>query len=185
MSKVVENLLTEGLSGKYSNKIVFRQRYGKTIFAKKPRNYRPSPVHQANRENFLAAVDYALGVMNNPEKKEVYRQLAPIGVTAYNMAIADFLSEPKIERIDVNQYTGQIGDPVSVVAIDKCKVVSVHVKILDPGGNIVEQGPAVQVTGGRMWMYLAAALNTSPIGSTVNVTATDMVDHSAEASALV
>lgn len=66
MTIVKENFLTNGLSGMYDKKVVFRQRTGRTIFAKPPRKQTSvTPRQEAQKEKFLDAVDYAAGVLYN------------------------------------------------------------------------------------------------------------------------
>jgi hypothetical protein len=165
----------------YANKVVFRQRFGKTIFSKRPRRHSGMTENQVqHHDRFREAVDYAHVALTDPVRREEYRSMAPIGASPYNMAVADFLSPPKVHLIDASEYTGQPGDPITVVATDKCRVVSVRVKIARADGTLVEEGAAAQVTNGRMWIYAATEANPGLIGSVVTATATDVPEHTTE-----
>jgi hypothetical protein len=181
MTIVKENFMTTGLSGKYDNKVVFRQWKGRTIFAKPPRKQeKATPNQLTQKELFLDAVDYATVAMTDPDLKEAYRKMAPYGASAYNMAVADFLSLPKVHRIDTGGYCGLTGGLINIAAEDKCGVKSVSVKIALADGTLVEEGTAVKVGEARMWIYTATTDNPQIAGSVINATATDVPGHSVE-----
>ena len=178
MTIVKENFLTNGLSGMFDKKVVFRQRTGRTIFAKPPRKQTSvTPRQEAQKEKFLEAVDYAAGALSDPMQKEAYRKMAPLGTSAYNMAIADFLKPPKVTRIDATGYSGIPGEMISVFAEDNCKVKSVSVSIALDDGTVVEEGEAVQVGDGRKWSYTATKANPHNSGMVISAIATDVPNH--------
>jgi hypothetical protein len=186
MTTVKENFMTTGLSGKYDNKVVFRQWKGRTIFAKPPRRSEKPTAQQAHQtELFRDAVDYASLALKDPEQKEAYRKMAPLGATAYNMAIADFLTPPKITKIDCGGYNGEIGSLITVTAEDNCLVKSVTVKIALSDETVVEEGDAVRVTGGRLWIYAATTANPDIAGTVITATATDVPKHQTTGSVVL
>ncbi len=178
MTTVKENFMTTGLSGMYDDKVVFRQWKGRTVFAKPPRRQETPTQNQLTRKAlFLDAVDYAMVALADPELKETYRKMAPLGLTAYNMAIADFLVAPKVIRIDTGGYSGERGSVITVVAEDNCRVKSVTVVIAGADGTLVEEGAAVQIAQGRVWFYTATTANPVTAGAVITATATDVPGH--------
>lgn len=178
MTIVKENFMTTGLSGKYDDKVVFRQWKGRTIFAKPPRKQEKPTANQLSRkEIFLKAVDYASVALTDPALKEAYRKMAPLGLTAYNMAIADYLKSPTIHSIDNGGYSGEAGGLITVVAEDNCRVKSVTVRIALADGAVIEEGAAVQIGGGRVWIYTTTANNSGLAGSVITAIATDVPNH--------
>jgi hypothetical protein len=178
MTKVKENFLTEGLSGKYGNKVVFRQMNGQTILCRRPQRFRPPTANQQNHKAlFLEAVDYAQRELLKPEVKAEYRRLAPPGVSPYNMAVADFISPPHVDQIDTSGYSGVPGEEITIYAVDKIKVKRVTVKIVRADQSIVEQGQAEHVAEGRLWVYQVTVENNDLAGCMVTATAVDMPGH--------
>lgn len=178
MTIVKENFMTTGLSGMYDKKVVFRQRKGRTIFAKPPRKQdTPTASQLTRKEEFLSAVAYATVSMANPALKEEYRKMAPYGASAYNMAVADFLSVPKIHNIDTGGYSGMPGGLITISTTDKCRVKSVTVMIALADGTIVEEGAAIKVGEGRIWIYTSITVNPMLAGAVITATVTDVPGH--------
>jgi hypothetical protein len=186
MSKVAKNIVTHGLSGKLDDLIVFRQRAGKTIVAAKPSKMaNPTDVQLQHREHFQEAVIYAKGVLADPQKKEAYEPSATNGRSVYNVALADFLKAPKIEEIDISDYTGQPGGVIRVRAIDDFKVAEVSVNITTPDGTEIEQGLAVQDTNLLDWIYTATTTNNLIQGNKIVVLVSDVPGGQAEGTQTV
>ncbi|MFK8301963.1 hypothetical protein ACI75Y_03545 [Capnocytophaga stomatis] len=174
MAESKNNIITHGLSGKVGDILVFSQRNGKTIVSKAPQGKREfSDKQKEYFEKFQQATIYAKGAMKNLTAKEAYQSEADKkqGVTAYNVAVADMLKAPKIERIDLSSYTGQVGDTIKVRAYDDFKVVSVTVHIYNADGSLVEEGNAVD--NGLDWVYIATQTNADLSGDKIVVRATD------------
>jgi hypothetical protein len=86
------------------------------------------------------------------EHEEVYINKArETGSTAYNIAIVDWLGAPKVLEIDVDDWTGEIGQVIHVKAKDNVMVANVRVIIRDSDEKILEAGPAVQAEEGSAW----------------------------------
>jgi hypothetical protein len=186
MTTVKKNFMTKGLSGKYDENVVFRQWKGRTIFAHPPtKNEKMTERQMLRCQLFLEAVDYASLALKDPELKEAYRKMAPLGSTAYNMAVADYLTLPRVEKIDTGGYSGVPGDLITIVADDKYKVKSVAVKIVLANNTLVEEGEAVQVTGGRLWIYTATEANPDITGTVITATASDVPNHQASGSVIL
>ncbi len=177
MSQSKNNIVTEGLSGKLYQ-LVFKQWFGKTIVAKRPRTFSTvSPNQLSIRESFKAAATYAKAAISNAATKLAYKAKAKPGQTAYNMAFADFFKPPSIGTIDTSTYTAQAGSSIIIEATDDFKVVSVNVKIEKANGSLVEQGAATLSADGLHWLYTSTA-NGNITGNVISVTATDMPGNS-------
>ena len=177
MARSKFNVLTHGLSGLVGDMIVFRQRANKTIVCGKPKpsSKAPTVAALAIRDRFKRAAIYAASVMEDSTLKAEYQQTAKLGQSAYNMAFSDYQKAPEIyQDIDLETYTGAIGDSIEISAIDDFRVVSVHVKLTDAADVIIEQGMAVQSPNGLDWVYTFTVENSVVAGSKLLVTAEDL-----------
>jgi uncharacterized protein YjdB len=117
MAKSRNNVITHGLSGKIGDLLVFRQRGGQTFVSKIPE--RPKSMSEKQIETqkrFQQAIIYAKAANSTPEMKERYAAKAKKlkGMTAYNVAVADFYNAPNIDTVDLSAYTGLAGDEIRV-----------------------------------------------------------------------
>lgn len=176
MSQSNQNIVTEGLSGKVYQ-LVFRQWFGRTIVAKRPRKFTTDTVNQLNvRETFKAAARYAKAAITDAAMKLAYKAKAKPGQSAYNIAMVDFFKPPTIGEIDTGNYSGQSGGSISIEAFDDFKVKDVRVKITKANGALVEEGDAVLSSDGLHWLYSATTTGTVA-GNVITVTATDLPGH--------
>lgn len=184
MAESKNNIITHGLSGKVGDLIVFSQRNGKTIVSRAPRDKTTEDTQNQkdHKRKFQRAILYSKGVMSNPDTKEEYEAKVDRsrGITAHNVAVADFLNVPDIDSIDVSAYTGKVGDLIKIVALDDFAVKMVTVKIENGDGTLVEQGQAVD--NGAEWIYTATANNSDLSGDKITITATDNPDNLTEKS---
>jgi hypothetical protein len=112
MAKQKGNVVTHGLSGKIGDLLIFRQRDGQTIVSKIPEQQKTVSEKQTEvRKRFQQATLYAKISIATPGVKERYDSEAKKrkGMTAYNVAVADFYNAPDIETIDLSAYTGAAG----------------------------------------------------------------------------
>lgn len=155
MAKVVNNILLKGVTGQIGRQLVLRrQADGTTILSAPPtvsEDRKPSPAQEVVQEQFRQASLYAKGAQNNP----VYAPIAKEKhVSRYTVAMTDFLHPPEIHGIDVDGYSGQAGEVVTIRATDDVKVATVGVLIATDGGVLVEQGKAVQsAQDPHLWTY--------------------------------
>ncbi len=176
MAHVKNNIVTEGLSGKLGNTIVFRQRGGKTVVAVKPTstNKEPTEKQKAHHQRFRRGSRYAKQVVQDPSTKAVYQQLARGGQSAFNVAMADFMNQPAITALDLGTYTGAKGHVISITAEDDHLVADVQVAIYDQAGTLLEQGPAELDGNGVDWVYVTQKANGKPKGTKLVVQASDL-----------
>jgi hypothetical protein len=173
MSQSKNNIVTEGLSGKVYQ-LVFRQWFGKTIVAKRPRTFSTNSASQLSiRDSFKKAAVYAKAAITDAATRLAYKAKAKPGQSAYNMAFADFFKPPSIGDIDTSTYSSQAGSTINIEATDDFKVVSVKVKIEKANGTLVEQGSATLSSDGLHWLYTVTA-SGNITGNVISVTATDL-----------
>lgn len=176
MARVINNLFTEGLAGSVGNKqMVFRQRGGVTIVSKSPvfGDREPSPAQKAQQLKFEQAVIYGKAAISVPETKAAYKAEAKQNQTAFNMAFADFLNAPRIEEIDLTDYSGAVGSKIRIRCVDDFQVIGVYVKVENSDGTVADEGDAVLDQNGLDWIFTAGKANASLLGDKITVTAVD------------
>ena len=177
MAEVKNNIVTQGMSGKLGNLIVFRNKGGKTIVATAPSkpSGEPSDAQKEHRKRFQEASVYGKTATADPAAKKGYETAAKKkGLSAYNVAVADFLKAPNIVEINLSSYTGAVGDIITIVVTDDFKVETVTVDIANADGSEVESGAAASDASGMIWTYTAKATNASLAGDKITIRAYDM-----------
>ena len=135
-------------------------------FANAEETKAPSASQKAQQERFIRASAYAKNALQDPSLKEDYTAEAKKrrNVSAYNMAMTDYLRAPKIAHIDHSGYTGSAtGEKIMIEAGDAFKVVAVKVRIEDHDATLVQ----------GKWVYTTTVTNPSLTGDKIIVTATD------------
>jgi hypothetical protein len=175
MAESKNNVITHGLSGKFGDLVVFRQKAGKTLATKAPgsRTGEPSEAQMVVRQRFQSASIYAKSVNADPVAKEEYKAAAQNGQSPYNVAFADFFRAPDILEINISNYTGQAGQVIHIKVTDDFKVKTVKVQIHNDDGSLVEEGLAVQTGNGPDWTYTTTAVNSNLGGDKITIMATD------------
>lgn len=153
MAQVRNNIVIQGLSGSLGNQLIIKQsRSGRTIVSAKPM-FKPnrifSDAQKSQQVAFREATSYAQAVKNNP----IYIQKAErLGVTPYNLAVADWFHAPEILEVNLDEWSGQAGQVICVSAVDDVQVNQIRVSILDANDAVLEQGNATQIDG-VWWQY--------------------------------
>jgi len=179
MTKVKENDVTTGLSGKFGRQLIFRNTKGQTIVARQSTKNRKRKQTQAQKDHikrFREAVVYAKAALADEVKKAAYTEKASnkdYTVSAYNIAVADYLHSPEINEIKAGEYTGQAGEKIFVSAIDNFKIVDVKVEIRQSDDTLVEKGIADLAPTGVEWIYTTQSVNASLAGSKIIASVTD------------
>ena len=119
MAKVKDNIITQGLSGKLGDQVVFcTGRGGQTIVAIRP-SYNSdrilSSAQQAHMEAFRQAIAYSKTAKDNAEYTIKAKGTA---LTSYNVAVADWFNKPEVLEIDANSWTGEIGQSIRIKVQD-------------------------------------------------------------------
>lgn len=180
MAKVKNNIVTQGLSGMLGGQLVFRQTSRGTIVSVAPQapTGPASAAQTAQRTRFQQAIVYAKGQAQDPAVQAEYADEAKArNQSLNNVLVADYMHAPSIELVDIGNYIGKVGDFIHVTATDDHAVKSVHVKIENGDGSLVEEGDAVQQADPNLWRYIATARNTTLAGDKITVTATDAPGH--------
>jgi ABC-type uncharacterized transport system YnjBCD substrate-binding protein len=176
MAKVRNNIFVRGLSGAIGDQFVIRTtRSGKTIIANKPRfddQREFTEKQKTHQDAFREATTYAKFAKTQP----LYIEMAKgTGSTAYNIAISDWFGAPQVLEINVDNWTGEMGQTIRVKARDNVKVARVAVVIRDANEEILEMGAAVQSEEGTVWWtYTTQALVTMTPFPTVEAIAQDL-----------
>ena len=74
-----------------------------------------------------------------------------MGMTPYALAVSDWYEAPRVLEINVDRWTGKVGEIIRVKAGDNVMVASVLLVIRDAQGQIQEMGEAVQSGAGSAW----------------------------------
>jgi len=159
--------------------LVYRNVRGQVIVSRKPDTDHLvySENQLAHRERFKQAAAYGKAALANPTVRALYEAAAKDkDLPIFAAIIADFFHAPTISNVDVLAYNGQVGDLISIMAGDDFGVATVHVSIIDNdnGGNVIENGNAVETAAGSgLWVYTATDVVPAGTELTVNVVATD------------
>jgi hypothetical protein len=181
MAKLNYNVVMHGVSGQVGDLLTFIQRHGKTYVGKiRKKSDTLSPKQQAAREKFQAALRYAKGVMNNPERLAFYKERTEPGVTPFNLALGDFISNPEITGFDTTLYTGAIGGIIRIVATDDTMVTEVRVRITSAADATVEEGIAVLNAETQTFDYAATVANGVLAESKIRAFAKDLPGNVSE-----
>ncbi len=138
MAYVKKNIVTEGLSGKLGNNIVFRNVGGKTIVTVKPDTSKrtDSEAQKQHKRRFRAGTINAKKASQDPIIREGYAAKVKPGQSPYNIALADYFNAPEINEVDLSFFRGTKGSPVLVQVTDDYLVTEVKVAIYDPQGGL-------------------------------------------------
>lgn len=187
MSKVKDNIITEGLSGRLGkSRLIFRTgKNGKTSVAlRSPASEDRvfNEAQQAQQEAFAQATQYAVLAKDNP----IYVNLAQeTDASAYNLAVADWFRKPKVLDLNTDGWTGGIGHTIRVKATDDTKVTRVQVTI-HQDGNVLEAGEAVPSSAdGLLWTYVTTTNLTGTPNLQLDANAFDLPGNTGQMSITV
>ena len=179
MAKLYNNISIIPLASASADQFVNpKTRLGKTILASKPmfddaRKCSETKTHQA-------AIREATTYANFSHTEKAYINKARgTGVTAYYTALADWFCVPKVLEINVDDWTGKIGQTIRVKARDNIRVARVSVVIRDTEQNVLEMGEAVQSEAGSAWWnYTTKSVVKMTPFPIVEATAQDLAGNS-------
>jgi len=187
MTKVLRNIVTTGMSGEMGNLIVFRSCGNRTIVAAKPvkSHHELTEPQKQHQRKFQHAILYGKSIFSSPVLKAQYQEKAGEGVSAYNVAVADFLNAPDIEEIDLSKFTGEAGSTIKIQATDDFMVTEVQVEIYNSEGTLIEKGEAVQQDIITDWLFTATVSNRSIEGDKIVVKAFDLPGNQTQSESIV
>lgn len=165
MANIYRNIYMRGLN-EGEQAVYCTTHSGKTIFVNGYRSdgnwkYMSMSIPKRHPAAIRAAAMYA----SFAKTQDVYIALeCETGVSAYTHAIADWFGTPKVLEINIDGWTGHIGQTIRVKARDNIMVAAVTVVIRDAQKNFLEMGEAVQPeAGSRWWNYRTQTrVNMSP-----------------------
>lgn len=152
----MNNPAMHGLRGMLGNSVVYKNWYGRTLIANRPKKRRVISEKQVDTiNNFKGASRHAKSLMLRPEKKAIYeRGINERQRSAYAVALKDILNKPTIDEIDVKDYHGRAGDLIRVRAFDDFMVASVTITISTTQGKVVEVGQAHPRGKRGLWRFI-------------------------------
>lgn len=170
------SIITGKLQGMLGKELVFRSWAGKTIVAKAPgaRDDDPTLAQLKIRETFLTGSRYARSIIQNPEMAEAYARTLKPRQNTYSRALQDYINPPVVGSITTRNYTGQVGDVITIRATDDFRVTAVLVEIYAADGSLLEKGNAVVTTSGIDWTYSSTVVNSALTGSSIKAIAIDV-----------
>lgn len=180
MAIVRENDLTEGLSGRFGKKIVFKQWKGRTIATRKARKpQKESALQRQNRDRFREATAYAKQCMADPKKKAYYLHKAKTLElsNAYTAAITDFMRKPEVKAIDRSKHSDKRGSTYVVDVVKKgFAVKEANVVMMSEEDVVLETAPLVRSDG--RWIYKQGVVPGKAVGKIkLLITARDYVNN--------
>ena len=170
------NFVVHGLSGTFAGISTFHIRGRKTFLRKiraKP-SVPDSKEQVAVKKRFAEYIKYAKAAIKDPDIKAAYARAAKPGRTAFNRAVTDACTPPKIGKIDTGNYHGRPGDYLTIEATDDFKVKTVQICIHHATGHLIEQGDAIMQINTGDWLYTVMVANEPFAGSMITATATDL-----------
>ncbi|MGA3012870.1 MAG: hypothetical protein ABSD71_02420 [Bacteroidales bacterium] len=173
-----KNLITKHYSGRVGD-VVLRNYGGKSVMAKRPDCSKvvKSAAQLANMARFAKASKYSKMVKNDPQRCEDYNEKKKKTKyqDVYHAAMSDFMTKPKVQKVNLIGYRGLKGNVIRISTWDKFRVETVNVMILNDKGQLIEKGPAVvkSFSGNREWDYTATVENVDYKGGSVEVRVTD------------
>ena len=179
MAKLYNTIFARGLAG-IVDEFKAQTRSGKTITANKALfddNREPIESLAPTQTSVLQATTYA----NFAKTHDAYlNKELETDLTAYNIAVADWFVSPKVLEINVDRWTGKIGQLIRVKARDNVRVARVSVVIRDAEGRLLEMGEAAQSEpGSAWWNYTTKSLVRMEPFPSVKAIARDLPGNSA------
>lgn len=177
MALINENLFVLGASGMVGKQMVYRNCNGKIILSKRPRRtQKQTDAQMAQMLRFKEASIYAKAALMNEATRKAYTEKAQNStdrLSAYNVAMADYLNAPVIRKVNLEKYSGQAGEEIVVSAFDDFEMKEVTVEIRQSDNTLVEKGNALADGNGLDWIYKTQSVNAMPTGSMVTACAVD------------
>lgn len=149
------NIVMLGPNGRLGNELENPQTHLEKIMLANKTGFDDSPKSAEADKTHPAAMREASTYANFARAQEVYVNKARrTEVTPYYVALADWFGAPKVLEMNVDDWTGEIGQKIYVKARDNVKVTHISVVIRDGNDRVLETGEAVQsVTGSAWWSY--------------------------------
>lgn len=152
MANIHRHITIRGLTDVLGEHFLYRKAPSQPIMLPRKPRYVDSATHAGRRTSHQDLLREATSYANFAQTHDVYIDKARrTGVTAYNVALTDWFEGPRLLQIDIDAWTGRVGETIRVKARDNVKVVTVTVEIRDANGTLLEVGEAVQSQTDRAW----------------------------------
>jgi hypothetical protein len=178
MAYADNSALLRKLRGMLNKELVFRDWAGKTVVSRAPgrKKRNSTPEQMETRINFKSASRYANAITKSADKSlaDAYAFLLKPRQNVYSRALEDFMKAPEIKFIHTDLYFGEVGDKITVRAVDDFRVLRVLLEITLSDGTLLESGYAVQNVNGIDWTYIATKDNNLSEGCKIKAIATDV-----------
>jgi len=176
MANIYRNIFIHGLTEILVDRsAIIKTGSGKTILASHPM-FDDSRECAETQETHQDALREATTHANFAQMQGAYlNKTRGNAATAYSIALIDWFGAPKVLEINVDKWTGEIGETIRVKARDNVMVSGVTVTIRDADDNVLEMGEAVPFEAGSAWWnYTTRSRVTMPHFPTVEATARDL-----------
>ena len=139
MANVHRNISIRGLTD-----LLGRTRSGQNISTAR-RRYDDVPNDNGTELSHSDAMRKAATYARFASRHDLYLdRAAETGLTPYSIALTDWFGAPKVLQIDVDAWTGEVGQTIRVKARDNLSVAAVTVVIRDAQGDVLECGEALK-----------------------------------------
>jgi len=177
MSKINNNPLLQGVSGKFGDTHVYRKVRGQMQMINIPTKSDKLSVSQEVMSIKLKdAAMYWKYVKKHPELEKAYgKRTTTSKFSTYLVAVSDKMNSPTVHYIKTEAYKGAIGDIIIIKATDDFKVTRVMVRIENSKGKIIEIGDATRAYHNKpqIFKYVATVANETLKGTVIKVRAFD------------
>ena len=148
MANVHRNISIRGLTD-----LLGKTRSGQNISTSR-RRYDDVPNYNGTELSHSDAMRKAATYASFASRHDAYlARAAETGAAPYSLALTDWFGAPRVLQIDVDAWTGEIGQTIRVKARDNVSVAAVTIVIRDAQGNLLERGEAVQSAAGSAWWH--------------------------------
>ncbi len=188
MTKVINNPLLVGLSGRLGPTHYYREVHGQMQMCNMPSKRKRISDKQVDQSKlFRDASQYAKQETSDPAVKALYaKSIDSQRRSAYNVALSDYMNPPVIHYIRAAGYTGAIGSLITIKATDDFRVENVSVVIYSAKGKIIEKGEAARNKHKPfMWNYRTTVENRGVKGCRIEATAKDRPENKTVAAVVV
>jgi hypothetical protein len=123
--------------------------------AKRKRRKKKSAKEQRTHDNLRRAIEYAQGVIADPEAIAYYAPaVRKLDSQTFWLAKSDAMKAPTIVKpFELKGYEGKAGQAFYVDTGDLYRVQTLHVTVRDAAGDIVETGTAERQKQKRFFIY--------------------------------
>jgi len=149
-----QNALTRGFGGKFGDQFILRSSGGRSIMSALHDYSRKvwSPAQVEGRNRFKLAVRWAKEQLRDEKKRRYYQKKAKRGQTATNVAIADYMKNLRVKKVDFVDTRGT-GEEIRLMLKNPAGAAKIRVYVVGSSGVIINSGYACNQDHGSCWSY--------------------------------